>query len=228
MKDGFGFSADASQVRLVRVAGDDFDTHEVVVDMLRRGFFPREALCAAFGVSQSPECERRMTNMARAALKDGVSVVAYDGDVVVGAAVNKIHDKPIPGELPLFDRFLKDATDPASVALLSHSHHIDALVDFFEETGGEPVIELLFVGVAPDAGGRGIGLQVSAESVKVAKEAGVRGVSALWTSDYSLSIGRKLGFQVGTCVLCECHALQVDRPEKPALLLTVCFLLQFT
>ena len=71
------------------------------------------------------------------------------------------------------------------------------MTDLFEEVGGDPILEVMFLGVRPEAGARGVGLQIVNESLVVAREVAARGVSAIWTSDRSRAIGQRLGFKVG-------------------------------
>lgn len=183
-------------VTVRRLAADDTEAHEAAVEVLRRGFLDQEAVCSAYGVSKSPKGADDLMDMVRAALKDGVSMGAYLDGVMVSTSINKIQVTPPAGEMSFFERFAKEtATDPTAIAVLDFMLRVDSKCDLFALAGGEPMLELTFLGTVPEAGKRGAGLAVAAESLKVAREVGAKGVSALWTSDFSRAIGRRLGFQ---------------------------------
>ncbi|XP_052124656.1 uncharacterized protein LOC113214229 [Frankliniella occidentalis] len=184
------------ELRVARVAGDDAEAHEAVVEVIRRGFLPRESACCGCDVTEHPDGAEQLLDLVRVALRDGVSVAAYLGGAMVGAVVNKIQVRPPPGEQSFFERFAAErATDPSANWLMHFMMRIDAMADLFAEAGGDRLLELMFLGVLPEAGRRGVGLRISAESIEVAREAGVCGVSAIFTSDYSRAIGRRLGFR---------------------------------
>lgn len=105
--------------------------------------------------------------------------------------------RPPAGELSFFERFAKErTTQPAAKWVMDFMIYIDGKADLFGEAAGEPLLEIMFLGVVPEAGRRGAGFGVCAESVAVARQIGARGVCAIWTSNYSAAIGRRLGFQV--------------------------------
>ncbi|KAJ1521307.1 hypothetical protein ONE63_002985 [Megalurothrips usitatus] len=184
-------------VRVLPVAADDAEVHEAAVKVILRGFFPREAYCVACGVDADAEAQRQLLALVRATLAEGASVAAYDGDLMVGVAVNKVQVKPVPGQASDFERFAQEeATALASHSLVAFMCHIDGMADLFAEAGGEPIVELMFLGVLPEAGGRGVGRQLTARTVEVARGRGAHGVSAIWTTEYTRAIGRRLGFTV--------------------------------
>lgn len=188
-------TSDLKSVRVLPVAADDAEAHEAAVKVILRGFFPREAYCVACGVDADAEAQRQLLVLVRATLAEGASVAAYDGDLMVGVAVNKVQVKPVPGQASDFERFAQEeATALASHSLVAFMCHIDGMADLFAEAGGEPIVELMFLGVLPEAGGRGVGRQLTARTVEVARGRGAHGVSAIWTTEYTRAIGRRLGF----------------------------------
>ncbi|KAK3923672.1 Dopamine N-acetyltransferase [Frankliniella fusca] len=187
-----------AELRVVRVAADDQQTHEAVLDVLTRGFFPRESACLMAGVAASPEGARQLLDLVSIALKDGLSVAAYLGDEMVGCSVNKLQVKPAPGEASFFERFADErAPDPAANWTMHFMMRVDARADLFAEAGAgcDRLLELMFLAVVPEAGRRGVGVRLAAETVAVAREHGLRAVSAIFTSDHSRAIGRRLGFR---------------------------------
>ncbi|XP_034244354.1 dopamine N-acetyltransferase-like [Thrips palmi] len=187
---------DMCALRVQRVAADDAKAHEAVAEVMRRGFLPHESACHASRVSQDPDAERELLDLVRAALADGVSVAVYIGDDMVGAAVNKIQVRPPPGGKSFFERFYEErASRPATRFVLDFMAKIDAQADLFAEAGGDPILELMFLGVVPEAGRRGVGQRLTEETVQLARSVRVKAVSAIWTSDYSRAIGARLGFK---------------------------------
>lgn len=77
-------------VKLQRVSACDAGLHEAAVEVIQKGFLPRESGCVGCGVTDSPQAVRELCDLVRASLRDGVSVAAFLGDAMVGVAVNKI------------------------------------------------------------------------------------------------------------------------------------------
>ena len=77
-------------MRLQRLSAEDSEAHEEAVAVIQRSFLPGEAVCVAAGVAASPQAVRELSQLTRAALRDGDSVAAYLGDAMVGVAVNSM------------------------------------------------------------------------------------------------------------------------------------------
>lgn len=105
--------------------------------------------------------------------------------------------RPPPGQKSFFDRFVAEhAKRPATRFVVDFMSKVDGMADVFGEAGGDPILELMFLGVMPEAGRRGVGQRLTEETVQLARSVGANAVSALWTSAFSGAIGTRLGFKV--------------------------------
>lgn len=109
-----------------------------------------------------------------------------------------LQTEPPPGEMCFFEAFRHERmSDPRATWVMDFSLRVDELCDVFSAAGGEgAVLEVMFMGVLPEARGRGVGRRLVSETLGVARQAAALGVTAVFTSDVSRAIGRSLGFKV--------------------------------
>lgn len=180
-------------------------------------YYPGECLASGTGLNAPDAAAARdeMTDFCRLTLAEGLSIVARDVRTkqIVGHVGNKLQRR----DDPLFERYFSEKLQTVECreyfrAMLQLADQCD----LFEYNGGcDVLMEIMFLGVAPTHGRRGVGLKLVEYSVLLARQvkAGewpelvpnaevaqaiqkLGGATAMFASNYSKSIGRKLDFKL--------------------------------
>uniref|UniRef100_A0A336LI06 CSON010559 protein n=1 Tax=Culicoides sonorensis TaxID=179676 RepID=A0A336LI06_CULSO len=182
---------------------------------LKRSFFANEMVCIGTEVNKCPQAQEDLSILCLETAKDGVSLLARDkrSGEIVGFLFNKIQfPSENPNETSYFEYFRDNkCKSESSKALMSYMIEMDSKVDVFEKFDVDCLMELMFLGVIPEYGKRGIGTRLCEVAVKIAK--GLKNneytellsenikdkrpqlVAVLWTSRFSQRVGGKLQFK---------------------------------
>lgn len=174
---------------------------------LHRDSMKRECLAIAQNIFEEPEAVREMQSICREVAKDNCSIVAIHvpTDRVVGVCFNKLHTKRSDGETDPFDKFVKETLKhEQSRGLVNFLEYVETQVDIFAKYGVACCMEIFYIGVHDDYGGRGIGMKLVERSIEIAhhlKKPSVRGSDdatlafGVFTSIYSQRIAKNLHFE---------------------------------
>ncbi|KAL0133417.1 hypothetical protein PUN28_000864 [Cardiocondyla obscurior] len=196
-------------------------TLEGAINVLRKGFFLREAVCICVELNSEPGASEELEELCLHAAKDGVSVVAVDivTKEVVGVAFNKIQVNSNSSEKSFFEQFSDNCKYQSSKALIDFMINVDLQIDLFKHYSVDCIFEIMFLATLPTHGKQRVGEMLVASSLELAKElrrdknvrtpVTIHGndevsnanavptlTSAIMTSDYSYRIAKKLHFDV--------------------------------
>lgn len=192
--------------------------------VLWTGFFPGECLAIGIGVNRPEATSTRdeMTAFCELTLRDGLAIVARDTGTnrVIGHVICKLQVKPSstsPGQPQFFDMLMTDVCrSETGKAYMQAMIDLDAQVDVFAANDTDVLLEIMFLGVLPEYGGRSIGRKLvecavqlgrrlrngneeiasrvldSEEQREVARRLGA--ATAQFSSNNSKRIGERLGF----------------------------------
>lgn len=197
------------------------ETLSGALEVMRTSFFTGENVSKAVGVVSEPGAVDELIELCLDAAKDGVSVVAIEvetGDVV-GALFNKIQVPGNPTEKSSFERFSETCKYKSSKALVDFMIDIDSRFNLFKHYNAKCILEIMFLSVLPEYSKRRIGELLVSSSLEIAREL-KRGkqakipvlvkdtnsiinynaiptlASVICTSNYSIKICVKLGFEI--------------------------------
>ncbi|KAF7285016.1 hypothetical protein GWI33_012331 [Rhynchophorus ferrugineus] len=137
--------------------------------VLREAFFKHENVCIATGLSQNPQAIAECDNLIINVSKHGVSVIAIEKQTnkIVGVALNKIQHKSTSSN-EFYEDSIKPAKYPETAGILDFLIEMENSLDPFQPYEANCLLELLFLGVHPNYGKRGIGLKLAEISIELA------------------------------------------------------------
>lgn len=186
--------------------------------VLYTGYYVGECLANGIGLSAPDQSEARaeITAFCVRTLAEGVSILARDATTkqIVGHVVNKLQVRDTSGAPSVFAAYMDDeCATAAGKEYMRVMIELGAYSDLFAINRCDALLEVMFLGVLPSYARRSIGLKLVEYSLQLGRElkagqhadllptaelrAAARrlgGATAMYASNYSKAIGRRLGF----------------------------------
>ena len=197
----------------IEILSYDESTEKEALDVIMNSFFQHENVSVATGVKNCKQAQEDLSQLCVDVAKYGVSLVAKHtpSNRIVGVSFNALQTTGPIGQPSYFEQFRDHrCKSPSSKGLMNYMIQMDAKIDLFDQFQITNLLEIMFIAVLPEFFGKGIGVKMCECSVELAK--GLKYgkyreilpeqyknripqlVSALWTSTYSQSVGRRSNF----------------------------------
>ncbi|CAH0546839.1 unnamed protein product [Brassicogethes aeneus] len=187
------------------------------LECMKNSFYKYENVCNAVGLPHHPEAISELEELTLRTANDGLSVIAIDTkeNIVCGVSFNKVQVKNNEAEGTYFENFAKNCKYSSSRGVVQYMKDADSICDLFEYCNVDCILEIMFLATLPEYTSKGIATKLCELSIdlvkKLKQEINVKQsmdgqeiplepipkiAAALFTSNISQRVGRKLNFQI--------------------------------